>query len=117
MPWGIKVIVRLKVIFVTLLLCLTSVIIVTIDDINVTAIGGCGDSNPLDLEFIHSITENLSNVIYDAYDDGELSKGRAFGSKGEHYAANYIYNTMDEIGLSNVETMLNAWYEFEVSLT
>ena len=48
----------------------------------------------LDLEFVHEISENLSNVIYDAYDDGELQKGRAFGSKGEHYAAEYLFELL-----------------------
>ena len=48
----------------------------------------------LDLQFIHNVTQNLSNVVYDAYDDGELQKSRAFGTKGEHYAAEYFFSPL-----------------------
>jgi len=53
-------------------------------------------------DLIHSVTENLSNIVYTVYDSGEFNKGRMFGSKGEHWAASYIENLMNEIGLSNV---------------
>ena len=79
---------KLKVIFTVLLLCTTSLIIIQNDTITVAASEQSGDNDfILSLDTIYRVTENLSNVIYIAYDDGELRKGRAFGSKGEHYAA------------------------------
>jgi hypothetical protein len=44
-------------------MCLTSILIVTDGNISVKAAGEHGDSNPLDLEFIYSVTENLSNGV------------------------------------------------------
>lgn len=93
---------KLSAIFVTLLMCLTAIVIVPHNN-DVKADTGSGGNSELDAQFIHRITENLSNVIYNAYSDGELQKGRAFGSKGEHYAADYIYNEMNQIGLSNLQ--------------
>jgi len=55
----------------------------------------------LDLQFIYNVTQNLSTVIYDAYSDGELEKGRAFGTKGEHYAADYLYDVIVSL-LTNI---------------
>ncbi len=47
----------------------------------------------LDYQYIYNITENLSNVIFNAYNEynGEdIAKGRAFGTKGEKYARDII---------------------------
>jgi len=56
----------------------------------------------LDIQFIYNITENLSNIIFNVYDEnnGEIPKGRAFGTKGEHYAAEIIYENMTLLGLN-----------------
>jgi hypothetical protein len=62
----------------------------------------------LNYSFTWDKTKELSNVIFDAYLENELRKGRAYGSKGEKYAKERIMNeTMaDEIGLWNVHTEL-----------
>ncbi|MCX6665705.1 MAG: hypothetical protein NT038_06570 [Euryarchaeota archaeon] len=56
---------KLSAIFVTLLMCLTAVVIVPRNN-DVKADSGSGGSSGLDTQFIHQITENLSNVIYNA---------------------------------------------------
>lgn len=55
----------------------------------------------LDLQYIYNITENLSNIIFTAYDEenGEIAKGRAFGTNGEHKAAEILYENMTKLGL------------------
>lgn len=53
----------------------------------------------LDLQYIYNITENLSNIIFTEYDEGEIAKGRAFGTKGEHKAAEILYENMTKLGL------------------
>ena len=55
----------------------------------------------LDSQFVYNITANLSNIIFNVYDEehGEIAKGRAFGTKGEHKAAEIIYENMTKIGL------------------
>lgn len=84
-------------------MCTTSIIIIQNDTTNVVATETGGDNGfILSSDTIHRVTENLSNVIYTAYNESEFRKGRSFGSKGEHYAADYIYDLMNEIGLSNV---------------
>lgn len=57
----------------------------------------------LDYSFIRNMTESLSNVIFEAYDEenGEIAKGRAFGTKGEWEAANKIKDNMSKLGLYN----------------
>ena len=47
----------------------------------------------LDLQYIYNLTEALSNIIFTEYDEenGEQAKGRVFGSKGEHKAAEILY--------------------------
>lgn len=46
-------------------MCLTAVVIVPRNN-DVKADSGSGGSSGLDTQFIHQITENLSNVIYNA---------------------------------------------------
>lgn len=55
----------------------------------------------LDLQYIYNITENLSNIIFTEYDEenGEIAKGRAYGTKGEHRAAEILYENMTKLGL------------------
>jgi len=74
-----------------IILCITSLIFVQNDTTIVNASEQDGDIDfILSSNLIHRVTENLSNVVYTAYADSELRKGRAFGSKGEHYAADYL---------------------------
>jgi hypothetical protein len=56
----------------------------------------------LDIQFIYNMTQNLSNIIFDLYDEenGEIAKGRFFGTKGEHYAAKIIAENMTKFGLN-----------------
>jgi len=55
----------------------------------------------LDAQYIYNISENLSNIIFTEYNEsaGEIPKGRAFGTKGEHKAAEIIQENMTKIGL------------------
>jgi len=94
---------KLKAVLITIILCITSLVIIQ-NDTSTVAASEQGEDNGfiLSTDLIHRVTENLSNVVYTAYDEGELRKGRAFGSKGEHAAADYIENEMNQIGLSNV---------------
>ena len=96
---GLKMMRELNVLFVVVLLLLSIIIIIPVDliiEANPSG-GGDGDEGSTDLQLICEVTENLSNIIFDAYEDGELQKGRAFGSKGEHYAADYIVSLLTNI--------------------
>jgi len=53
----------------------------------------------IDNDYIYNITEILSKIIFNSYGDGELAKGRYFGSKGEHDAATKIADKMADLGL------------------
>ena len=55
----------------------------------------------LDSKYIFNITKALSNIIFTEYNetDGELAKGRAFGTKGEHKAAEILAENMSKLGL------------------
>ncbi len=66
------------------------------------------DGNTLDIQFIYNITANLSNIIFDVYDEenGEIAKGRAFGTKGEHRAAEILYENMTKLGLYTVKEQI-----------
>jgi len=89
---------KLKTILVTIILCTTSVIIIQNNTTNVTASEPEEDSSYiLSTDLIHRVTENLSNIIYTAYDEDELPKGRAFGTKGERYAADYLVSLLTNI--------------------
>jgi len=92
---------KLKAVFITILLC-TSLIIIQNKISNVVASESDSENDfILSTDMICRVTENLSNVIYTAYDDSELRKGRAFGSKGEHYAADYLYDVIVSL-LTNI---------------
>jgi hypothetical protein len=53
----------------------------------------------LNFSYVKTITENLSYVIYNAYNGSELRRGRFFGSKGENFAAELLSNEMKALGL------------------
>jgi hypothetical protein len=55
----------------------------------------------LDLEYVYNITKALSYIIFTEYDEenGEIAKGREFGTKGEWRAADILYENMTELGL------------------
>jgi hypothetical protein len=87
---------KIIVLIVTLLIYLTTIIIVP-NDLVIKANPGDGGGFGINYQFIYNVTQNLSNVIYDAYDGSELHKGRAFGSKGEHFAADCIIELFIDI--------------------
>lgn len=69
------------------------------------------DNCTLDVNYIYNITKALSDVIFTEYDEenGELAKGRFFGTKGEWRAAEIIFNNMTEIGLyTTIEQIKNT---------
>jgi len=71
--------------------------------------GSATNERALDIQFIYNITANLSNIIFDVYDEkhGEIAKGRAFGTKGEHRAAEIIYENMTLLGLETTLEQLD----------
>jgi len=69
-----------------------------------TGVSHQGSSSPslndgIDVEYVYNITEALSNIIFTAYEDDEIAKGRAFGTKGEWKAAEILYENMTQLGL------------------
>jgi hypothetical protein len=62
----------------------------------------------LDIQFIYNITSSLSNIIFEVYDEenGEIAKGRAYGTKGEHRAAEILYENMTAIGLYTIKEQI-----------
>jgi hypothetical protein len=60
------------------------------------------DNGVLDVPYIYNITRALSNIVFTEYDEahGEIAKGREFGSKGEHKAAEILAENMTKLGLS-----------------
>ena len=74
---------------------LSTVVFVPID-FKVGANPGGEGGIELDTQFIFNITQNLSNIIFQAYNTSELQKGREFGSKGEH-AADYLISLLTNI--------------------
>jgi len=98
---------KIFVLFVTLLMCLSAILILP-SDLEVDAAGGGEGDNDigLDYDFMWKVTDNLTSVVHNAYNDGDIRKGRDFGSKGDLWTADYINDTMnDECGLSNVEKL------------
>jgi len=66
------------------------------------------DGGVLDVQYIYNITASLSNIIFDVYDEenGEIAKGRAFGTKGEHRAAEILYENMSDLGLYTIKEQI-----------
>ena len=97
---------KIYVFIVALLMCLTTIVFIPSDLKVEAASGGKGNGVEdifLDYQYIWNITENLSNVIFDAPQDDGINKGRNFGTTGEHYAAiNIIKDTMvNDLNLYN----------------
>jgi len=57
--------------------------------------------SPLDVQYIYNLTKSLSYVIFKAYNEsnGDIAKGRAYGSKGEHMALDILYENLTKLGL------------------
>ena len=90
---------KISVLLVESMLVMTSIIIVTNND-DVLA-NQEPENDMFDFQLIHDVTQYLSWRINQSYDieHGELAKGRYFGSKGEHDAAEYIARKMGDFGL------------------
>jgi hypothetical protein len=68
------------------------------------------DDSDIDGYYIYNLTCALSNIIFTEYNEsnGEIAKGRAFGTKGEHKAAEILLENMTELGLyTTLERMGN----------
>ena len=77
----------------------------------------------LDNNYIYNITKALSNIIFTEYNEsaGEIAKGRAYGTKGEHKAAEILYENMSKLGLytykeqiSNTKRYPKLTHELEI---
>jgi len=66
-------------------------------------------NTPINLGYIKNITTNLSNIIFQAYNNTELHKGRDFGSKGEHLASTLIYNAMQDLNLNPIKEKIETY--------
>jgi hypothetical protein len=55
----------------------------------------------IDVPYIYNITAALSNIVFTCYNEsrGDIAKGRAFGTIGEHTAAQILYDNMTRLGL------------------
>jgi len=53
----------------------------------------------LDVNYTYNITEALSSIIFTAYNDSEIARGRSFGTKGEHKAAEILEKNMSDLDL------------------
>lgn len=75
--------------------------------------GGCWSYNfnisvfewtGLNYRYVEYVSKELSNVIFTAYEDYEIAKGRSFGTKGERYASFLIRDWMnDDLSLNSVQ--------------
>jgi len=94
---------KIIVVGIVVLLIISGMTFLKIDTI-VEAVGGEDSENfGINTSYIKQIAENLSDIIINEYGEGELAKGRAFGSKGEHFAAGYIKLEMqNRLNLYNV---------------
>jgi hypothetical protein len=91
---------RSSTIFIILMLLFSSIPLIDQEEVvqasDPVPMGGM----QLDRRYVYNITRNLSDVIYKAYDPiEEYAKGRAFGSRGELYAKDRIYDNMSKLGL------------------
>ena len=88
---------KIFVLVATLLMVLSTIVIAP-SDYKVEAAGGRGYGNGgdntigLDKDYMYNITLDLANVVHEAYTGNEIRKGRYFGSKGDQWTANYLYN-------------------------
>lgn len=80
-------------------------------------------NDKLDIDYIYNITKALSHIIFTAYNEsnGEIAKGRAYGTKGEHKAAEILYENMTKLGLytykeqiKNTEKYPELTHELEI---
>ncbi len=83
---------KVKVIILVGLLYLSNLVIIHNHDFFAKA--DIVENPEIDELLIHKIAENLSNVVSERYLEDELQKGRAFGTKGEWWTADYLMKEM-----------------------
>jgi len=104
---------RKGMVFVMLSLFLTTNMIPTISGATLSPLNPVKESiaafQGVDIEYIKNITKALCDIIFTEYNEtaGELAKGRAFGTKGEHKAADILYENMSKLGLHPVKEQIN----------
>jgi len=80
-------------------------------DLEYQGYGSVSNEAVLDVEYIYNITKALSDIIFTEYDEenGEIARGRAFGTKGEHKAAEILHENLTALGLytwkENIENL------------
>jgi hypothetical protein len=87
---------KIGCIFICMLVCLSSIVIMSIElKVEATTGGGSGSNGLVGLDYqeIYKKTKSLTDIVFNITDNG-IYKGRAFGTEGEHAAADIIYNWM-----------------------
>ena len=84
---------KMKKKIVSILICtllIAAAVVIIPNEPNVKAVSGGGNEEDigLDFDFVWNVTMDYADVVHVAYDKGDIRKGRLFGTKGEHYAAN-----------------------------
>jgi len=106
---------RIFLIFITLVMIFSATQIFVPNNQNVKADAGGGGGQEgigLNFSYMKEITEELSDIVYDAYNvpAGDLPKGRFFGSKGELDAKDYLLDEMDDLGLNPYPDIIDEKY-------
>jgi hypothetical protein len=100
---------KIYIFVMMLMICLSTVLLLS-NDLKVEATGGGGGGG--DSHFnryydeLWNVTKNLSRAVHDAYEEGEIRKGRAMGTKGDNWTAEYINTLLLEMDLNNVQKIL-----------
>ena len=110
---------KIIVFSLTLLICLSAVVL-NPNDFKVEASGGGGSGSNnngfLNNSYIWKQLEYICDVVYDAYEENDIIKGRAFGTKGARYTIDEIINPrMNDIGLDNVQNLSIGYISSEYS--
>jgi hypothetical protein len=93
----------------TLMITSSTTILLNKNTIKVVAAGdgqqGQNNTIGLDYNYMWNVTTYISNAVHNAYNNSEIHKGRAFGSKGcETYTRDYIYRQMaNNLSLDNTK--------------
>ena len=95
--------------FFVIFLFLASCLFIVSNDVDVVADyggdgGGDDGSIGLDCWYMWNVTQNLSNVVHldDIWENG-IRKGRAFGTEGDRWTAEYIKREFENMSLENVD--------------
>ena len=100
-------------ILVMIMLGYISIILIVDNDFNVEGTSeGEGENYELNLPYDYAWSEILDNLTYVVHNDsiwGEgdevIRKGRNFGTEGDNWTAKYIFEELENLGLSNVQLL------------